>query len=449
MRIFGLEITRAKGLTTVSSNGFWGTIRESYAGAWQRNVEVESPKNILAFSAVYSCISLIADDIAKLRICLKEQKANGVWADVKQSPFWPVLRKPNRYQTRIQFLSNWVTSKLTNGNTYVYKERNDLRGVVTGLHVLEPSRVTAMVADDGSVWYQIAQDELAGVAGQIVVPSSEIIHDRCVTPFHPLVGVSPIYACGASATQGIRVQQNSSRFFENMSRPSGQLTAPAQISDVTAKRLKEEFERNFSGGNIGRLLVAGDGLKYEGFTIPPVEAQMIEQQKWTVEDVARCFKVPLHMIVAGENPKFSNLAAMNQSYYTQTLQTPIECIELLLDEGLSLPVGMGTELDLSGLLRMDPAGRAEANSKLVGAGILTPNEARLEENLDPLEGGDTAYLQQQQYSLAALAKRDAQEDPFNQKPPALAPVAPPADEDKAFRRFMENAQKKIDALWTA
>jgi len=384
----------------------WGTIGESFAGAWQRNIEVDSSAQILAFGAVFSAVSLIARDVAKLRIKLTQQTESGVWEEVTTaSPFLPVLRKPNRYQTRIQFLSQWITSKLLHGNAYILKER-DQRGIVVALYVLDPQRVTPLVATDGGVYYQLNDNHLSGLSDQVTVPASEIIHDRAITLWHPLIGVSPIYACGASATQGMRIQANSARFFENMSRPSGHLTAPGQISDDNARRLKGEFETNFGGSRIGRLLVTGDGVKYEAMTIPAVDAQLIEQLRWTVDDVCRCFQVPLHMLASGPPPTFNNIGALNQGYYTQTLQEHIESVELLLDEGLSLPAHYGTELDVDALLRMDAGGRYDSYSKAVGAGWMAPNEARARESLPPVPGGATPYMQQQNWSLAQLDRRD-------------------------------------------
>jgi|SRR5580765_6959610 len=441
MRLGRYELTLSKAavpaplvpvpIRTTRASSFMGVIKESFTGAWQRNIVADPVENLLAFSAVYACVSLIADDISKLRIKLDEQnEVTRIWTEVDHnSPFLPVLVKPNRYQTRIQFLNQWIVCKLLYGNTYVLKERNQAN-VVKAMYILDPRLVTVLVADDSSVWYRISRDSLSGIALDITVPASEIIHDRAVCLFHPLIGVSPIYACGASGTQGRKIQSNSEVFFANMSRPSGQLTSPATISDITANRMKAEFEANFSQGNIGRLLVAGDGLKFEPFTIPAQDSQLIEQLSWTVEDVARCFHVPLHKIGAGQNVTFSNVATLNQDYYSQTLQVLIEAIELLLDEGLALPYPLGTELDLDGLLRMDAPARMEAGAKGVGAGILKPDEARAKENLPPVAGGGTPYMQQQNYSLAALAQRDAG-TPFAKPEPAPAALPPPAAAEPA------------------
>lgn len=451
MRLFGFEITRSKAaVSALGVRDVWGTVLEPFAGAWQRNITAESRKNLLAFSALFTCISLIAEDIAKLRLRLM-QFESPIWREVDTvNPFQPVLDRPNRFQTRQQFFIHWLVSKLMWGNAYTFKSR-DARRVVRELYPLDPRHVTPKVSTSGEVFYDLGQHELANIGGGLTVPASEIIHDRGITPWHPLVGVSPIYACGSSATQGIRIQANSEAFFGNMSRPSGQLTSPTTISDSTAARLKEQFEQNFRAGNIGRLLVTGDGLKYEPMTIPAADAQLIEQLKWTVEDVARAYRVPLHKLAAGAPPSFNNIGALNQDYYAHTLQPHIEAIEALLDDGLGLGnvegKRYGCEFDLAGLLRMDPLTRADTHSKLVGAGVLAPDEARREWDLPAVEGGGTPYLQQQNYSLAALAKRDAQADPFGTEKPATAsPTLPPTPDEDELPEDDDMAKSVADEL---
>jgi HK97 family phage portal protein len=420
----------------------FGWIVEAFGGMWQANLRIDNTQTLLTFSAVYACLSLISGDIAKLGVKLKKRAESGIWEESQSSAFSPLLRKPNRYQTWLQFIEQWILSKLIFGNTYVLKER-DNRRVVVALYILDAASVTPLVANDGEVFYQINENKLAGIAeGSPIFPASEIMHDRAKCLFHPLVGVAPLHACAASVTQGNRIQSNSSVFFGNMSRPSGQLTAPGRISPETAKRLKEEFEQGFSGSNLGRLFVSGDGLKFEPFTIPAEQAQLIEQLKFTVEDVARSFGVPLYKVQAGQNPTFNNVGALNLEYYQQSLQPHIESIELLLDDGLSLPADLMVEFNLETLLRMDPKTRFETLEIGVRAGVLSPNESRACESLPPVAGGDTPYLQQQNYSLAALAKRDAQADPFGSAaPPAPAAPKPEDDED-------DDAKRLCDALMT-
>lgn len=439
MRFGPFEISfRRKDYSAVTSAPWFGLIREPFAGAWQKGLETDSPRTLLSFSAIYACVSIISSDIGKLRIKLQQLTEQGVWKETTSPAFSPVLRKPNGYQTRIRFTEYWTISKLLSGNAYAFKERDDRR-VVRALHLLDPSRVTPLVAEDGGVYYQLNADRLAGIAQQIVVPASEVIHDRMNCLWHPLVGVSPLYACATTGTVGNRIQTNSSKFFENMSRPSGMLTAPGSISNETADRLKRYWEENFSGENIGRLAVAGDGLKYESMTIPAQEAQLVEQLKWSVEDVARVFKVPLYKL-GGQAPTYNNVEALNQAYYTDCLQSLIESMEACLDEGLSLPDRYGVEFDLSGLLRMDTAARYEAHGKAIGAGWMAPNEARAAENLPPVEGGNSPMLQQQNWSLEQLARRDIVADKPDVAPP---PAAVPDDSADEVRELLDHIRKGL------
>jgi HK97 family phage portal protein len=201
-------------------SGWWPIIYESRPGAWQADIEVRRDL-VLAQATVFACLTLIAADVGKLRLKLVQQAASGIWDEIQSPAFSPVLRKPNRYQTRQKFIEQWVVSKLSQGNTCVLKQR-DQRGVVTALYVLDWSRCQPLVAPDGAVYYQLLDDDLSGIATTLpAVPASEIIHDRMICLFHPLIGISPIFACGLAGTQALKIQQNSAKFFENMSRPSG------------------------------------------------------------------------------------------------------------------------------------------------------------------------------------------------------------------------------------
>lgn len=407
-----------------------GPLMEGFSGAWQKNIVTESNENLLRFSAVYACINRIANDIATLRPMLMERRA-GIEVEVENSavPFLQVLRRPNPYMTWVQFLAYWMTMKLIHGNFYAIKDR-DARGVVVALYPVDSRLAKPMVAPDGSVYYSFSGDNLARIpAGEAMLPASEVIHDRMNCFWHPLVGVPPIDACAASGTHGIRIQNNSATFFQNMSRPSGHLAFAGKVDDEQLKLLKKQFEEGFSGGNLGRLLVTGGDAKYAAMTIPAEQAQLIEQLKWTVEDIARAFSVPLHKLQAGAAPTFSNIGALNQGYYDDALKVHIEAIESLLTHDLGLPRQYTVELELEGLLRMDPKTRAETMDALVKAGILAPNEGRAREGLLPVEGGDSPMIQQQNFSLAALAKRDAQEDPFGTARPEPALPAPEDEED--------------------
>src|SRR5262249_9528965 len=157
----------------------------------------------------------------------------------------------------------------------------------------------------------------------------------------------------------------------NMSRPSGGLTAPGAISDETANRLKKDFEEKFSGRNVGRVFIAGDGLKYEPMRMPASDAQLIEQLKWSVTDVARCFHMPLFKI-GGDMPARMTVEGLNQLYYSDCLQSLMKSMEDVLTEGLGMPTGYCVKFDVEDLLRMDAPTRYKARSDAVSGGWMSP-----------------------------------------------------------------------------
>lgn len=437
MRALGLTITRKKAdgaqLAAPSGRGgWWPIIKESFTGAWQQNVEVKLD-NVLSFHAVFACQTLIASDIAKLRIKLVAQDSDGIWTEVKNAAYSPVLRKPNAFQNRIQFYEAWVLSKLQSGNTYVLKQR-DGRGVVVKMYVLDPNRVKPLVAPNGDVFYDLCLDHLSEVEDQVIVPARDIIHDRFNCLFHPLVGLSPVFANGLAATQGLSIQKNSAQFFANNSQPGGILTAPGTISQPVADRLKETWDQNYSGKNAGKVAVLGDGLKYESMSTKAVDAQLVEQLKWSAEVVCSTYHVPPYKVGIGAAPSYNNVQALNTEYYSQCLQILIESIEVCLDEGLATGETLGTEFDVENLLRMDSVTQMQVLKE--SAGILKIDEMRAKLDKKPTEGGDAVYVQQQNYSLAALAKRDAQADPFG-----TTPAAPAAPEHAANDNAEEQAQR--------
>lgn len=334
------------------------------------------------------------------------------------------MRKPNRFQTRIQFIETWVQSKLSRGNTYALKQR-DGRGMVRALYILDPSRVKPLVSESGMVFYQLGKDNLSEVTeDSIVVPASEMIHDRWNTLYHPLVGLPPLYASGINALAGLNIQKNSAVFFGNNSLPGGILIAPGPISDEQANRLKDVWNTKFAGSNAGKIAVLGDGMKFERLAVTATDAQLIEQLRWSSETVAGSYGVPSYMLNIGGAPTYDNVEALRLQYYAQCLQVLIEALELCLDEGLNL-TPYASQFDLDELLQMDTATKTVVARDGIGAGFLKPNEARAKFNLPPVEGGNTPYLQQQNYSLAALNKRD-REDPF--AAPVPQAVTPPNDQ---------------------
>lgn len=422
--------------------------------AFQRN-EDWTTDTVLAHHAAYTCTTLIANDIGKLRHKLVQYEADGVSVETTNPAFSPVLRRPNHYQNHIQFKQWWITSKLIRGNTYALKQR-DGRGIVTALYLLDPCRVQPLVAPDGAVFYRLNQDNLSGIEDmQVVVPAAEIIHDRMNCLFHPLVGVSPLFAAGAAANIGLNIQTNSSKFFDNGSNPGGILMVPGTIPQDKATELKAKWSANYGGDNTGQLAILADGMKFQPMRMSSVDSQLIEQLKWTAEVVCSTYHVPAYKAGVGAPPALNNIEAMQQDYYGTCLQSLIEEYEACMDEGLGLetPVQgrqLGVELDLDGLLRMDTKTQVETLAAAVGGSLMTINQAARRLNLPKVPGGDTIWMQQQNYSLEALMERD-RNDPFAKPAPALPPPAPtgedePDDEPDAERALALLHAKAPEAL---
>jgi HK97 family phage portal protein len=426
---------KQKALSPVDGRGWIPIIYESFSGAFQTNTELRVDL-ALSHPTVYACVTQISSDVGKLRLRLTELN-QGIWIETESPAFSPVLRKPNNYQTRQKFIEQWIISKLIYGNTYVLKERDE-RKIVVALYILDPMKVRTLVADNGSVFYALRKDNLSNVDQDIpAAPASEIIHDTMECLFHPLVGIPPLFAGNLAALQGLNIQKGSAAFFGNNCQPGGILTAPGVITADTAKRLKENWEKNYSGENIGRIAVLGDGLKYEPMSVTAVDSQLIEQLKWSDERICSIFKVPPYKVYVGEMPTYDNAEVLDKIYYAGCLQRLIEAIEQLLDEGLNLPAKYGTEFDLDDLMRMDSVLKMRTAAEGIKAGIMAPNEGRAKFSLLPVKGGDTPYLQVQNYSLAALDERDKKTPPA--KPVAPSPI--PTEEDQTQRMLSLLNQK--------
>jgi phage portal protein BeeE len=178
--------------------------------------------------------------------------------------------------------------------------------------------------------------------------------------------------------------------------------------------------------------VLGDGLKFEPMMPAAGQAQvaqLIEQLRF----------VPMQGFT------WQNVEQLNVVYYSDCLQSYIEAMEACLDEGLELESEFQTEFDLDGLLRMDTKTMMESIEKGVGAGVMAPNEGRFKLNLDPVTGGNSPYLQQQNYSLEALAKRDAQQNPFATTP-ATTPTPTPSDANAPSSTSADSADMQAAEL---
>lgn len=442
MHIFGLEIRRASKAPPVPAvekriddDRGWHTI---WGGGgytpWQmtQGFQLDLPTDRGSLErnwVVFACQTIIAGDIGKLGVGLFELK-QGVWQEAESGPYDRLLRKPNGYQTWQQFIEFWSLSKQRHGNAYILLER-DLATRVRAMYVLDPDRVTPLVAPDGSVYYRLAADDLAGVPsddGQVTVPASEVIHDRFNCLFHPLIGISPLYASALAAKSGLTMQQTNELFFRNGARPGGLLTTPGSIAPTDAQRWKTEWETNFSGTNAGRTAVLGNGLKYEVIRENAVDSEVVALLKMSAEMICTTHHVPKFRVGVGEVPIQSAAETLTQVYHDTCLQTLINAIEGLIDDALGLynvdGRRMRLEFDLNDLIRMDGTKLMEFVAKGIEKAVFSPNEGRRYFNRPPVSGGEMPMLQQQMWPIDVLKDRPPPAD-------AGAKQTPPANEDDA------------------
>lgn len=217
------------------------------------------------------------------------------------------------------------------------------------------------------------------------------------------------------------------------------ITVPAGMSEADADNITAFFNDNFTGAKSGRIGAIGADLKFTPFAFKAADSQLVEQMRYSDEQICQPFGIPPFKIGIGSIPAGLGVDAINQLYYADALQAHIEAMETLLDEGLGLGEKIGVELDLWPLLRMDVGKQAEVETKLTGGGIKTPNEARFAFGLSPLEGGDTVYMQQQDFPLDQVRKNkivDAEQNPI---PPADDDDGEPIPDDEADEAIADEA----------
>lgn len=418
-----------------------GYVHEPYSGAWQQNASCGAPGGM--FSAVYACVQTISGDIAKLQPRIRRRLPDGQKVTHDMHPAARALWYPNNYQTRVDFWGQFMAGALFTGNSYAYLVRDE-RGVIASMHLLDPRKVTPLIAADGSIFYSIAETPLAQLTGENTVPARYILHHRLLSLTHPLVGLSPWVAAGISAGTGSQIQANSSAFFSNMSRPSGMLIVPGRVDEPQLTRLRTDWDQNFKLGNTGRTAILEQGMKWEPMTMTAVDAQLIEQLRWSVEDVARVFRVPLYMLTDASKISFKNAEQLARNYYSQTLQYHIEAIEARIDDAFDLAEDVYCEFDLSTLLRMEFDSRVAAYQTAINCGVLTINEARALEELPPKEGGDEPLVQMQYVPLSMAGTKTPS------APPApIEPEPEPEDDAEEPEQLDEDSARAVHAMLRA
>lgn len=417
-------------------------------GSWQQNLgQHMDPATLVAFSAVYSCVQIIAGDMAKLPIIVSEILPTGEERRLRDDPYEILMRRPNDYQSRIDFIQTLMLSTLIQGNGYALKEYNG-RNEVIRLHPWDPRGVMPAVNPiDGSVYYRMSANALAGYPQGLTAPARDVIHHRIpMSAGYPLIGVTPIFAAASSSAMGIRILQNSQAFFGNMARPSGTLSSATNITKTQAAEVGEAWDRNYSAGGLGKTAILPFGLKWESMTMNAVDAQLIEQLRWSVEDVARVFRVPTFMIGDTSKVTYRNSEQLGRAYLAGCLGYHVEALQ----ERLSLAFDFGQkfkiEFDLDALLKTEIDTRYTAYTQALNAGWLKINEVRSTEGYGPVDGGNEPMVQMQNVPLS-IAVSNAKNPPAPAPAPTPAPAPPKALDVAAISAKVSGLMGGIE--WTA
>jgi HK97 family phage portal protein len=413
-----------------SSGGLWGNGDRGPPGSWQMNRgSPQSGLELMAFSAVYACVNTIASDIAKLPMQVWAINLRDGTRELRRSDYYATLfREPNSYQTSADFLQTFVQSYLMQGNTYCYIGQRNRRGEVEAMHILNPYRVRPLInQDDGAIFYECSEDYLAGLGAGQRVPERDMIHHRLAfAPGYPLVGVTPIFAASASSALGLKILQDSQQFFGNASRPSGLLSSPAHVSEETAARLKQEWDQAYRGQEFGKTALLSGGVTWQPLTITAQDAQLIEQLRYSVEDVARVFRVPPFMLGDMSKVTYRNTEQMGRAYLSGCLSFHIEALQQRFERAFDFPPSFEIAFDLAAFLRTEIDVRFAAYAASLNGGWQSINEVRAQEGLGPVDGGEEPRVQAQ-YVPLSQATGPPEPAPAAPPPPSEPPAEPPPE----------------------
>jgi HK97 family phage portal protein len=366
-------------------------------------------------SVAYSCIMLYARTIAQLPGNHQRMRDDNGVDTVRTSALARILLKPNNYQTQSHFMTNMVNALLWEGNAYALAVRNE-RQEVASIHQLpsKACRVYYAVPSEqnemlGEVFYSVGGNPLVHFENdpayrdgrRIIVPQRDMLHICGPSrPEDPMKGTSPLEAGAVPLAVSTGAGVHFSRYFQNMSRPSGVLSTDKILTGEQVTELRKRWSEHSMGENIGGVPILTAGLKWEAMSISAQEAQIAESQKMATADIARLFGVPLAMINDMSQATFSNTEQLIMVWLRQGLGYYINHIELAYDQLFAIERALEyTEFNVDALLRPDFKTRVEGLARGVQTGIYSPNEARKREGLEKAEHGDEPRVQQQQVPL--------------------------------------------------
>lgn len=380
------------------------------AGLFSRPVSIKDPatwptrtdvdpigdNSALAISAVYGCVNLYSGIIGALPMQVYRTKKDGSRESYSDHPLYRVLHdSPNADQTAFEFWEQLQTSIELRGNAYAVIDR--IGGKIVGLTPLHPDTVTVSRNEAGVIVYSWV-DGLRTFSGT----SNDVLHIRGFGG-NALGGASTLAIASRTLGFARTISDAAKNSFQNGMRPSGVLSTPAILKDGQRELVEDGLQRKFMGAmNAGRPMLLEGGFTWQQLSIKPEEAQMIESQGFTVEEICRFFGVPPFMIghaSSGSTSWPASLEGQIMLFQKTSLGKRAERIEQRVMKQLLSPEdranGVVVEFNLEALLRADTAARYSAYSIGLMNGVFTINEVRRWENLPPVDGGDESRMQMQ------------------------------------------------------
>lgn len=354
---------------------------------------VVSPTTAMQAATVYSCVKVLAEDIAKLPIQLYTGDSNTSQRKtyVDGDGLAELLRyQPSEWQTATEFWEMMVAHLNLRGNAYAYVNRVKSWGRVVELIPLHPDFVT--VEQVGNAFRYRGQTADGGMRD---FQPGELLHIRGLV-LNGWLGISPISYARESIGLALSAEQFGARLFRNGAKMGGVLEHPGKMSKESYERVKSTFDAATSGENAHKTALLEEGLKFSKITMTPDDAQFLDTRKHQRSEICGIFRVPPHKVGDLERATFTNIEQQSQDFVVDGLLPWTNRIELALRRCVFTPeqrkAGMFGSFDFTELLRGDSAARAAYYASGIEHRWLTPNEARYMEDLNPLPGGDRVSM---------------------------------------------------------
>ena len=352
----------------------------------------------LQCTTVYACVRIIAESIASLPLHVYQYKDGGKEKAINHALYFLLHDAPNDEMTSFTFRETSVAHLLLWGNSYAQILRNQHNQVI-GLCPLQPNQMSVERDDNGKIYYRYTRN--GGEKSQdkkefqIIFPAKDILHIHGLG-FNGLIGFSPIAMARNAIGTTLAVEEFGAKFFENGARPSGILKVPTVLKNP--ERLRESWQSVYGGTeNTGKVAVLEEGVTYESISIPPDDAQFIDTRKFQLNEIARLYRIPPHMLADLEKSSFSNIEQQSLEFVKYTLNPWVVRWEQALNKSL-LSLSERKEyfikFNVDGLLRGDYQSRMSGYATARQNGWMSANDIRELEDLNPIsdEEGGNLYL---------------------------------------------------------